>query len=319
MSKPDDSADWRPGASLQALEARAGLLRRIRTFFEQRGVLEVETPVLSAAGNSDPGITQFQLRSADSWLRTSPEYAMKRLLAAGSPDIYELGRVFRAGESGRHHNAEFTMLEWYRKGWTSQQLMDEVVQLVRACLPDHAFNESRVSYRKLFLGYTGLDPLSASADQFRQWLGQRQDGVPELRRMELLDLVISCHIQPALPKDGLTLVYDYPAEQAALARLQPHDPSVADRFELFLGRFELANGYRELTGAGEQESRFSRENQQRIDAGQAAVPVDTLLLEAMRNGLPDCSGVALGVDRLLMFMLGAQSLDEVMAFAGRRA
>jgi lysyl-tRNA synthetase class 2 len=296
------------------LKARAGLLKSVRTFFEARKVLEVESPILSAAGNSDPGILQFSTAGRSFWLRTSPEYAMKRLLAAGSGDIYELGRVFRQGESGRLHDVEFTMLEWYRQGWNYHQLMDEVTALVRHCLPGFSFRESKVSYRDLLRGFTGLDPATSSDQELLAYIRAQNLEISELSRTEILDLIISHFVQPALPADGLTLVYDYPAGQAALARIRSDDPPVAERFELFLGQAELANGYQELTDAKEQKERFSQENRQRKKRGQAVVPVDENLLSALRAGLPECSGVALGIDRLLMFSLGASSLRDVLTF-----
>ena len=306
---------WAPGASLQMLRRRAALLREIRTFFNERGVLEVETPVLSAAGNSDPGIRQWRTAGEAAWLRTSPEYAMKRLLAAGGGDIYELGRVFRAAEDGRHHNREFTMLEWYRVGWGYHELMDEVVQLLRDCWPGETLSESRHSYRELFQEHAQIDPFDAELDELRSRLASAGVQLDAPDRAECLDLLLSAVIQPRLPERQLTFVYDFPADQAALARIRPGSPDVAERFELFLGPVELANGYQELTDPEEQLRRFERENQAREKAGQATVPLDTMLIDALTEGLPRCSGVALGVDRMLMVMTGAASLSEVMTFS----
>ncbi len=300
------------------MHARADLLTRVRRFFSDRGVLEVETPVLSRAGNSDPGLSQLQLRDADFWLRTSPEYAMKRLLAAGSGDIYELGRVFRAGEAGRHHNHEFTMLEWYRVGWTWQALMDEVAEFVCHCCRQD-LPQRRLSYRELFLGHADVDPFTASATELAQRAEAAGHEVPDLDRNQLLDLLLGLVVQPALPDDTLTFVYDYPADQAALARIRLEEPPVAERFELFLGQLELANGYQELTDAAEQRTRFENENRQRLDRGEAPVKLDENLLAALSAGLPECAGVALGFDRLLMHIRGAASLDAVTAFPSDRA
>jgi lysyl-tRNA synthetase class 2 len=319
MKRSSGNHDWIPSADRRALEARAALLESIRSFFETRGVLEVETPVLSHAGNSDPGITQFLVNDHPLWLRTSPEYAMKRLLAAGSGDIFELGRVFRQGESGRHHNVEFTLLEWYRQGWSYHRLMDEVTGLVRHCLPGFSLRQSKVSYHDLLRAHTGLDATASGKLELSAFIGSKGLEAPRMSRAQMLDLIISHFVQPALPVDGLTLVFDYPAEQAALAKIRDGDPPLAERFELFLGRTELANGYQELTDPNEQEQRFRQENSQREECGQAVVPIDEKLLSAMRSGLPECSGVALGVDRLLMFALGASSLSEVMAFPGPSA
>ena len=310
---------WKPQADDRALAARASLLTCIRGFFATRNVLEVETPVLSHAANSDPAIAQFETREPHMWLRTSPEYAMKRLLAAGSGDIFELGRVFRRGESGRHHNLEFTMLEWYRQGWTYQQLMDEVVALVRHCLPEKTLQETRLSYREVFSRYTGLDPCTGSIEEISAYIRSRRLQVPDLSRPEMLDLVISHFIQPEFPHDSLTVVFDYPAEQAALARIRHGDPPVAERFEVFIGKTELANGYQELTDEAEQRARFEQDNRLRLKNGMPAGPVDERLIAALQAGLPECSGVALGFDRLLMALLSAKSLAEVLAFTDKLA
>lgn len=311
--------NWRPGADREALSARADLLARIRGFFAQRGVLEVETPVLSAAGNSDPGIGQWRTRDPETWLRTSPEYAMKRLLAAGSGDIYELGRVFRADEAGRHHNREFTLLEWYRVGWTYHQLMEEVAELLCHCLPGRSREISKQSYRALFIRHTGIDPFTADTETLRAFVDEAGIGLPDASRLECLDLVVSLLIQPKLAPGAMTFVYDFPPEQAALAQIRADDPPVAERFELFLGPVELANGYQELTDAREQAERFERERAVRAAAGLPAAQLDHHLLQALEHGLPACTGVALGVDRLLMAVTGAGSLSEVMAFCADRA
>jgi lysyl-tRNA synthetase class 2 len=253
------------------------------------------------------------------WLRTSPEYAMKRMLAAGSGDIFELGRVFRAGESGRHHNHEFTMLEWYRTGWSYHQLMDEVAELVRACCPGLDLSEQRASYRNLFVSVAGLDPFSATVNELESYARSRNLDAPKLDHGQWLDLIISHVIQPGLPDDAMTFVFDYPANQAALARIRAGDPPVAERFELFLGQLELANGYQELTDAQEQRERFVLENRIRQSRGESEVRLDEHLLSALAHGLPECSGVALGVDRLLMYRLGGESLDAVLNFPADRA
>jgi lysyl-tRNA synthetase class 2 len=283
---------------------------------QERGVLEVETPHLSTAGNSDPNLTPFRVEGSPLWLRTSPEYAMKRLLAAGSGDIFELGRVFRSTESGQQHNPEFTMLEWYRDGWDHHRLMSEVVDLVTQCAhgrfddwPLHKF-----SYRELFIEYTGLDPHTATESE----LAARATGdaivCGELDRNGWLDLLFSHVIQPALPPKSFILVHDFPADQAALARILDGQPPLAQRFELILDGLELANGYWELTAADEQRQRFENENRVREARGESAVPLDQRLLAAIQHGLPDCAGVALGVDRLLMAILGFDSIKEVIAF-----
>ena len=312
---------WRPGASRHAIETRAKLLTDIRSFFSSRGVLEVETPVLSRAGNSDPNIrSTFTDSNPRKFLRTSPEYAMKRMLASGSGDIYELGRVFRSGEKGRYHNPEFTMLEWYRTGMAYLDLASEVGSLIRFC-GNGQFDDwpqQEISYRDLFLTHTGLDPLSCTETDLSSAAAERGILAGSLQQPEWLDLLLGQVIEPALPGETITVVYDFLPEQAALARIRPDDPPVAERFEVYLGQVELANGYQELTDANEQLQRFERERKQRDARGEDVAPLDLQLIEAMRHGLPECSGVALGVDRLLMALLKLEQMDSVLAFSADR-
>ena len=321
--------DWRPTAGIEALRLRARLYALVRAFFAERDVLEVETPVLSEAGNTDLHIEAFQLRfngpvtagARTRWLRTSPEYPLKRLLAAGIGDCYELGRVFRDGEAGRRHNPEFTMLEWYRVGWDHRRLMDETAALVQQALAlvgRHAQLQRR-SYRALFREHLGVDPLSDPLDTLQGALGDVQVDPEGLTRDDWLDLLLTHRIEPRLSDDTLLLLDDYPASQCALARIRPDDPPVAERFELLLGAVELANGYHELTHAGEQRQRFERDNARRIERGLAPRPLDARLLAALDSGLPDCAGVALGIDRLLMVMLGTRDIADVLAFPFARA
>ncbi len=309
------SGNWQPTASTARLKARARLLRDIREYFSARSVLEVETPLISRAGNTDPEIQSIRTDDED-YLRTSPEFAMKRLLAAGSGDIYELGRVFRASETGRHHNPEFTLLEWYRLDYNYHRLMDEVAELVVHCGQGKfdQWSAHRLSYRELFETYLGLDPFTANVDELSSAAKSHGVNAIELGHTQWLDLLTSHVIQPALPAQTLTFVYDYPADQAALARIRADAPPIAERFELYLGNIELANGYQELSDPVEQRRRFESENLQR---DRKAVPVYTLdenLLAALDHGLPECAGVALGVDRLLMAICNADTLREVMAF-----
>jgi len=312
--------NWRPTATADQLRARARLLRDIREYFSGQAVMEVETPLISSAGNPDPEIES--IKTADgSYLRTSPEFPLKRLLAAGSGDIFEMGRVFRAGESGRSHNPEFTLLEWYRNGFSYHRLMEEVAALVRHCGRgkfDH-WPEQKLSYQQLFLDSLDLDPFKASQQELCAKANECGIDDIELDRRQWLDLLISVVIQAELPKNQLTFVYDFPADQAALSRVRPGDPPIAERFELYLGRTELANGYQELSDGQEQRRRFEAENTQRENRGQASCEVDHHLLEALENGMPECAGVALGVDRLLMAIVGAKSIDEVTAFPFSRA
>ncbi len=311
---------WRPTANKQRLKARAKLLQAIRTYFASHKVLEVETPIISAAANTDPAIESIKTHDGH-YLRTSPEFALKRLLAAGVGDIYELGRVFRAGESGRNHNPEFTMLEWYRTGFDYHRLMDEVADLVRFCgngMFEH-WPVSRLSYRQLFRNFLEIDPFSTNIKSLCSVA--KAHGIDDigLDKKQWLDLLISVVIQPALPAKTLTFVYDFPSDQAALARIRPGPPPLAERFELYLGQTELANGYQELTDADEQRQRFKSENAIREKHGQPIYPSDHHLVMALTQGMPECAGVALGVDRLLMVIESCNCLDEVTAFPYSRA
>jgi len=311
---------WHPTATVDRLRARARLLQDIREFFSTRNVMEVETPQISMAGNTDPQINSIRTEDGG-YLRTSPEFALKRLLAAGSGDIFELGRVFRAGESGRSHNPEFTMLEWYRSGFSYHQLMDEVVRLVRFCGHGKydSWPEDRLSYQQLFRRHLGIDPLTANVQTLSN--AAKEHGIKEIEldRLQWLDLLVCLIIQPALPNECLTFVYDFPAEQAALARIRPESPPLAERFELYLGCTELANGYQELTDPVEQQRRFEMENKQRKKGGKATCKLDSHLVAALEHGLPECAGVALGVDRLLMSLCDVPTISEVIAFPFSRA
>ena len=307
-----------------ALHLRARLYALIREFFARRGVLEVETPVLSAAGNTDPNIESFHTRfggHADAgtplrWLRTSSEFPQKRLLAAGIGDIYELGRVFRNGEAGRRHNPEFTMLEWYRVGWDHVRLIDETVELASSALAlvGRQVEVKKYTYRDLFVATLGVDPFKATAAELRAVLGNVKIDAQGLGRDDWLDLLLTHRIQPTFPADRITVVCDYPATQCALAKIRADDPAVAERFELYVGAQELANGYHELTDAAEQRARFERDNARRRERGLVETPIDERLLAALEQGLPDCAGVALGIERLLMAMLGTDDIRDVLAF-----
>jgi lysyl-tRNA synthetase class 2 len=321
--------DWTPSATRDALRLRARLNAKIRDFFAAHGVLEVETPVLSRAGNTDANIASFSLEFGGRtdgaprtrWLRTSPEFAMKRLLCAGVGDCYELGRVFRDGEAGGRHNPEFTMLEWYRVGWNQARLIDETVALVQAALAlvGRQASARTVAYRDLYRDALGIDPFTASDETLQAALGEVVIDPAGLRRDDWLDLLMTHCIQPAMAAGELLAVADYPASQCALARVREDDPPVAERFEVYLGPLELANGYHELGDAAEQERRFMRDLDRRKARGAPLPPVDTGLLAALDAGLPACAGVALGVDRLLMAMTGSGSIAEVLAFDFARA
>ncbi|TGD72603.1 EF-P lysine aminoacylase GenX [Mangrovimicrobium sediminis] len=313
--------DWQPSASLEALRQRAALLQRTRYFFARRGVLEVETPLLCSAGVSDPAIENLAVERGTSlarprYLQSSPEYAMKRLLAAGSGPIYQLARAFRDGEAGARHNPEFSLLEWYRPGFDLGQLMAEVAELVLEFVGERPVEY--IAYRDLFLRELDLDPLLAPPAALEARARAALDVGDLAGNRDLwLDLLMSHLVEPALAGRGLCFVYDYPASQAALARLETRgEVSVARRFELYVDGVELANGYHELTDAAEQRRRFAADNARRAQHGQPLREADDYLLAALASadGLPDCCGVALGFDRLLMLASGINDIRQTLAF-----
>lgn len=307
---------------IAALRQRAALNALIRAFFAERDVLEVETPILSAAGNTEPNIDSFHTRfsghvdagSAQRWLRTSPEYPLKRLLAAGVGDCYELGRVFRNGEAGGRHNPEFTLLEWYRVGWDHHRLIEETAALVRAALGlvQRTATLRVIDYRGLYQRALEIDPFDASLEQLQAPLADIRIDADGLTRDDWLDLLMTHCIQPGFDDDTMTVVHDWPASQAALARVRPGSPPLAERFELYLGAVELANGYHELNDAAEQRARFERDLATRRTRGDVLPPLDEPLLAAL-PGLPDCAGVAVGVDRLLMALNRTLRIADVLA------
>jgi len=308
----------------EALHLRARLYTLLRGFFAERGVTEVETPILSAAGNTEPNIEGFSTTFAgpigagarERFLRTSPEHPLKRLLATGFGDCYELGRVFRNGEAGSSHNPEFTMLEWYRTGFDHRRLMLECAQLVRTALALVQCDASvtTTSYRDWFRDGLRIDPFGADVSELRVPLRDFSINPDGLTRDDWLDLLVTHRLQPALPRDAITIVYDFPASQCSLARIRHGQPPVAERFELYLGQRELANGYHELNDSTEQRARFDYDNARRRERGQRELPIDGNLL-AVLDRLPDCAGVALGVDRLLMHLLDTDDIRDVLAFA----
>lgn len=322
--------DWRPTASIEALRLRATLYRRIREFFHVRGVLEVETPILSEAGNTDPNIESLRARfdgpthagARERWLRTSPEYPLKRLLAAGVGDCYELGRVFRNGEAGRRHNPEFTLLEWYRVGWEPHRLMDEAAELVGEALAlvGRALPVRKRTYAEVFVAHAGVDPHRATDDALRAALGGVRIDGEGLSRDDWLDLLLTHRIEPALARSNhIELIHDFPATQAALSRIRPGDPPLAERFECYVDGVELANGYHELADAAEQRARFEADRARRRARGTIEPPIDDRLLAALAHGLPACAGVAMGIDRLLMVLLRAPTIATVLALPFDRA
>jgi lysyl-tRNA synthetase class 2 len=324
------AGDWRPTARLDVLAARARVLAAIRGFFAEAGVLEVETPALSFAGSTDPALASLSTTytgpaapaGATLWLQTSPEFAMKRLLAAGSGPIWQLCKVFRDGERGSRHNPEFSLLEWYRPGVSMHDLVDEVVALLQRLLGGDLCEE-RLTYAQAFERRVAVDPLGATIETLQA--AALQAGIAGAECLRLadrdawLDLLMTHCIEPGLGANGITVVHDYPASQAALARLRADDPRVAERFEVYVRGVELANGFHELADAAEQRLRFAADNVRRRSAGLPEVPADQRLLAALEAGLPDCCGVALGVDRLVMLATGAQRIDDVVAFPLERA
>lgn len=318
MSGP---ADWRPAASPAALRARAALLARLRGFLHERGYLEVETPLLSRAGSPEPHVDSVHVPrafadGAPGWLVTSPEFHLKRLLAAGLGDVYSLARVFRGGEDGALHNVEFTLLEWYRVGADLAALMDEIEALLAALLPPALLPQppERLSYREAFLRHAGLDPFTASAGELADAAGAAPGG-----RAERLDYLAATAVYPALGAGRISLVYDFPADQASFARVRPGPPAVAERVEAVVGGVELVNGFAELADAAEQRARLARDAALRRAAGRPVPARDERFLAALEAGLPACAGAALGFDRLAMLALGARTLSAVSAFPAARA
>ena len=324
-------SDWRPTAAIEVLRLRADLLARARAFFAERGVLEVDTPALSAATVTDLHLTGFKTcyhgpgpRSGGvCYLHTSPEFPMKRLLAAGSGPIYQFAKVFRDGEAGARHNPEFTLLEWYRPGFDHHRLMLEVAELMMLWLaPVRTLAAPEfVSYRELFQTRLGFDPHTASGPELAGCARQQGLTVPGLDGQDTdgwLDLLVSHCIEPTLGDGRLSFVYDYPASQSALARIRPGQPPLAERFELYLDGIELANGFHELADAEEQQRRFEQDNTARRQRGLPTMPIDQALLAALPQ-LPDCAGVALGFDRLVMIAAGCRSISEVLTFPFDRA
>ena len=325
------ASGWQPGCEFQQLRVRAQLLSAIRSFFLKRDILEVETPVLCQATGSDPQLDFFSSRlhlpphDQTLYLQTSPEFAMKRLLAAGSGSIFQICKAFRNGESGRYHNPEFTILEWYRVNYTLQDLMDEVVELLTGLLnPYRAVKTVQsVSYQQIFSEKTGLDPLVFNQQAYHCYAAEQ--GIPEAvsicaeSHALWLDFIFSHKVQADLGQDAICLVHSYPAIQSSLARVNKANPNVAERFEVFVNGVELGNGFFELADALEQEKRFDQEIEYRRENHLPAVEKDGFFLAALQSGLPECSGVAIGLDRLLMIMTGSRVIDEVLAFPVSRA
>jgi lysyl-tRNA synthetase class 2 len=320
---PASRNNGQPSASLEVIKLRARMLQDIRAFFAARDVLEVETPQLSSAAVTDVHLHSFatRFRHRDYFLHTSPEFFMKRLLAAGSGDIYQLCKVFRDDEQGKRHNPEFTLLEWYRSGFDHYALMTEIETLFNSLLSigNKKIQQPavRVSYQQAFLNTLNIDPLSADVGELKKTAQQHGIEIPQGMDDDKdmwLDWLMVAVIAPSFANNQFTFIYDYPASQAALARLNAKDPRVAHRFEVFYGELELGNGFHELTDAREQRQRFEADNRKRKLLGLSAMPMDEHFLAALEQGLPECAGVAVGVDRLLMVLLNKTSIDEVMTF-----
>lgn len=315
---------WQPTCSLQQLQARAVMLQKIRAFFVARNVLEVETPLLGQATGTDPNLeffsTQYQSGSQSQtyYLQTSPEFCMKRLLAAGSGSIYQISKAFRNSESGRYHNPEFSLLEWYRVGFDLQQLMGEVADLLKYLLEPLKFEVESNSYADVFNRYTGLNSLDFCFEAYSKCARDNNlhDAVAICadNHSIWLDFLFSFLVQPHLGKLSISMIFDYPACQSSLARVKSEDQRLVDRVEVFINGIELGNGYFELTDPVEQQQRFDIERKTRKNKDLPEANIDSNFLNAIESGLPDCSGMAIGLDRLLMLITDSKTIDKVIAF-----
>ena len=313
------SESWRPTADKQLIELRAETYTKIRQFMAVRNILEVETPVLSHATVTDVQLDSFhseysspQTASARTlYLQTSPEYAMKRLLASGTGAIYQISRVFRNEEQGKLHNPEFTMLEWYQPDYDHHQLMQEFESLLNLFAMTHC---DKTSYAEIFIQHIGLDPHTCDTNELTMMAQQYGLSSTIKERSTLLDFIFSYKIAPILGNSRPVFVYDYPACQCGLAKLSDGAPEVAARFELFINGMEIANGFHELTDAKEQLARFEQDLALRKKEKRPDLAIDHLFLDALKQGLPDCAGVAVGIDRLLMAMTGAKDIRDVLTF-----
>lgn len=318
--------NWQPTADIETLKKRAQLLADVRLFFAKRDVLEVETPILSSAAPTAPYLDSFQtnfipLGTQEKhayYLQTSPEFAMKRLLAAGSGSIYQIAKTFRNGESGRQHSPEFTMLEWYRPELSFEQLMDEVDALLQHTAKTKP--AVKFSYQHVFQHYLNIDVFNINDKDLKQLAKSYIEGSDDswvMERDDWLELLISQVIEAKLAElNTPVFIYNFPASQAQLAKISKDEKGnqVAKRFELYAGGMELANGYDELLDASELRQRFEQDNQQRKQQNKAAMPIDENLLSAMEIGLPQCSGVALGLDRLMMLLSSTKQIKDVQSF-----
>lgn len=323
----DLCSDWQPTALISHLKQRAKLIAKIRDFFAERDVLEVETPLLCYSTATDPHIQSFETLFSQAggnhhqklFLQTSPEFPMKRLIAAGVGSIYQICKAFRNEESGRLHNPEFTILEWYRMDFDHHQLMDEVDSFLHVIL--NSDKAKRITYHQLFVDYLQIEPHVAS-DEALQNCAQQKGLVlkdTDLTRDDWLQLLMSHFIEPQLGFDAPVFVYDFPASQAALSKIRNENPLVAERFEVYIQGLEIANGYHELCESNEQQKRFESDQHKREVLGRSAIPLDTRLLAALAQGMPACAGIALGIDRLVMLALQRDHIADVIAFPVERA
>jgi elongation factor P--(R)-beta-lysine ligase len=323
--------DWRPGCSLELLQTRAALLQSIRCFFAERGVMEVETPLMCNSIGTDPHLDFFTTsyeckpKQLTLFLQTSPEFAMKRLLSSGSGSIYQICKAFRNGEAGRYHNPEFTLLEWYRVGYNLSQLMDEIADLLMSLFAqtNKLLKVQRISYQAVFQQHTGLDPLLFSLEKYSNYADKHglidAKALCEDDHARWLDFIFSYRVQPHLGQNTLWLVFEYPACFPSLARINAHNDLVTDRVEIFIDGVELGNGYYELTDSEEQKQRFDREIAIRHEAMLPQARKDKRLLAALESGLPECSGMAIGLDRILMLLTESFTIDDVLAFSLSKA
>ncbi|MDO6426147.1 elongation factor P--(R)-beta-lysine ligase [Thalassotalea sp. 1_MG-2023] len=313
---------FEPTLTWQNAKKRAEVIHQIRSFFYQKGVVEVETPLLSQGTVTDRYMEAFSTQpngtapSPTYYLQTSPEFAMKRLLSAGYKDIYQLCKAFRDEEQGRYHNPEFTILEWYRVGIDHRELMKEVDALLMSVLA--CKSSEIITYRNIFINELAIDPLLASVEQLKHLLYEKGvEGdwiVNEVDKDILLQVLFSECIEKNIGQDKPCIVYEFPASQASLAKICQENPKVSERFEVYFKGIELANGFHELRDATEQLARFERDNIHRVNEGKEAKPIDKRFIQALESGLPSCSGVALGIDRLLMIALGLNHIEQSICF-----
>lgn len=316
INNTSNTHNWRPTAAMAALKARSEMYAQIRHFFAERNVLEVETPLMCARSITDPYIQPFMVDN--NYLQTSPEYAMKRLLAAGAGSIYQICKAFRRDEAGNMHNPEFSMLEWYRIGFDHNALMVEVDDLLQLLLGNQEPAIKR-SYEQLFQQFIGIIPHTADLTALKSCAAQHNinlsnDVSNELNITDWLQLIMSHVIEPQLTGKLPWIIYDFPAPQAALAKIVQANHPVAARFEVYMQGIELANGYYELQDADEHLKRFNNDNLKRKQIGVNQHAIDERLIAALDSGIPDCAGIALGLDRVLMLRLGVKSISEVLAF-----